>query len=1400
MLTEKYGEQNFTAFDLDLAKFNREVKNKSHGVKLNVKLQLGGKYSWDLELWENDQILLPEKSKFRHIAFKGTANGKHYNTVILSITETSISGFVTEKNKRTYLHTVQGASTSSGKPYIVTYENQYLPGKPVNHEKNGTDVFLEMGLHLDHALYNFYNGDEVTMVAEVLTTIGATSVFFNDNTDFFLNVIIRGTIDGGPVIWDIPNGFCCPGILPMRNLVNIEWSMHRPCIPVDAVVLVTSANWPAGGKAAGGVCNFVDYFPIAYVDLFTGFNQEVSYRLAHEMGHLFGAVHTNGDINSEGEIFGECFGQEIFCSQCPPPGLSCLMCRDGACPKDLSIAFLDDCAENAINLKFSTNCADCLSDPGPNSALCEICMITGMIQADNTLPIPDCDERDIVNYDITVCNSCDPQQLKVQASYDPTKVDLISHSFQSIENISTFSRRLTSTLNFAGEECKTFNYTVKVKTGVSNPIGSQILINDASLLGQPYSDVFITPIGTVIGNGGSISLNSLIQAGTMHTLGASCSGTPSTKRKFQISGILEIDVPYCFTGYDLLMLPGSQILVKSGNTLTIDNSTRLFGCDQLWQGITVEPGAALVMDDASVEDAAYAIDLKGSQNVSITNCTLNNNLIGIYIGDTNPGQSLKIIFDAFWGNSFSTDGNLLPPAANMSPGPALAFGTKPFAGVWIGNKLGSVLHSLDNSFRGISNGIYTKYTSLKVTANSFTDIRENGYSGGLSGFGIRAETGREQGASGIYTLQQSGFGKQPSDQYSFQNCSKAIKTTGMTVDYIKQNAIRAGKGIEVIAPPKKAFIENNLVQVNGTIGIQMTQPSPATEVRIALNNVEVGPTAANGTAIQLNMMGLDPQGAGNVFVGDNEVVLYATNARGLHLTATNSATVKQNLVTVQNSATGSTALLLNNDFNSLLNCNIATAALATSATDAIGFDISDAEGSSYTCNTAGGLGTGVYFQMGSFSPEAFQETSFEGGGVGLKVGSAAAIGPQTHKGNTWGGTFGGFGAQHESNIVLDWDQSRFIVHTISGGYYPSLPIGQNLWFPQLPGTPADDCSLVACAQAGPTPPGNEEKFGFDDGIADYSFSNSDYPTEIGWLAKRYLYRKLTRNNTLITRGSDYETFYDAESATSVGRLLNINFVTAGLYNLDAPTVAQLDGGFGGVVNAMETIGTIDSQLMGQGHDSVLVQQRLQEMLGVENTEADMDSIMSLVFAQRETAVVAIAVQNANITDTMVLETNKKTVNDIFLGTVAIGIASFDSVQTVGLQDVAYQCPLTGGSAVYEARSLLAMVSDVVYDDDALCVGAQAKKGNKETVSTKTGFHLFPNPAKERVTIIIPKKFMGGEIVLTNHLGSIVHRRPIDKESSFVVVPTGSWATGIYHLTVFEDGVNVFADKLVVVHQ
>jgi len=1245
-------------------------------------------------------------------------------------------------------------------------------------------VTLELAVHVDHAAYNNYGGNTAQIVQDVETLIGNVETWFDDRLPVDFQIVIVGNEPGTPIVWETPDPFK-EGTNPLRSSLNGDWNMHRPCVSKDGILLITGANWYGGGGSTGHVCDDPnDYVNIAWIDRFGDLPlAAMEFKLAHEIGHLLGA--TEMENTSCGTL-------------CDDPNFDPLMCSNGVGAGVFNNATLE-CSLDQMISQFDNNC-DCFGVPGGVTGGCNICFETGMIKADNTQPVPGCEGRDVINYTVTVCNSCDPQELTVQTSFDPTKVDILSHSFQSIEYLNPLSKMLTSTLNFDGQECKEFTYSARVKTGFSNVIGSKVFINGASLLTQSASSIGITPIGEMIGQMGiPTSLNALILNTTMLTETLSCnSGT--SKRKFQISGILEIDVPYCLNGYDLVMMPGAEIVIKTGNTLEINNNTQIFGCDQLWKGITVEPGATLVIDGVTIEDAAYAVHLEGAQNTSITNSTFNNNLVGIYVDGANPGQSQKIIFDAFSGNTFSGTGTLFPPAAGLSHGPALTFGGKPFAGVWIENNLGSVLHSMGNSFAGLSNGIYTRRTSLKVTGDSYSNIQENGYAAGISGYGIRAESGKTAGASVLRTFQQSGFGKQPTDPYSFLDCSKAIKVTGMAVDYIRDNAIRAGKGIEVNVPPRKAFIESNLVQVGGSIGIELNQPSPATEVKLELNDIEVGPTATDGTGIQLNTMGLDPQGAGYVSIKNNNISLQADGARGLEMNASNSATVKQNYVTLTDGAANSRAFQVNSDFNSLLTCN--NSAGSDMAGNTTGFDISDAESTDYSCNSTTDMGTGVYFQMGSFSPEAFQETSFSGGSVGLKISVSAAIGTQTQKGNKWTGSFGSFGANNLGNSLGSFQNSQFTVHEGPGSAYtPTVPSGQQIWFDiDDTGTPDSDCDYIACAQSGPTPPGNEEKFGFDASVADYSFTIGDHPAEIGWLAKRYLYRKLTRNPVLITPGSEYENFYNNEAPSSIGGLLSINLGTAAIYDVDQSTAAQLDSGFGNITASMEAISVIDSQLVSQGYDSILVQQRLLEVQGIESIESDMDSIMSLLLTQREVDAGNIASQNANIVDSFILEANEKAVNGIFLKTVAQETFEFDGTQMTTLQNIASQCPLTGGSAVYEARSLLSIVQDDIYDDGVLCSGAQARARNARINSeVQSGFRLFPNPAKEKVTLLVPEGISKVKVLLVNAQGAIVLELKLSVKSRSAVIHTGQIAEGIYLLNIFDSNKKVSTERLVIIH-
>ena len=175
-------------------------------------------------------------------------------------------------------------------------------------------------------------------------------------------------------------------------------------------------------------------------------------------------------------------------------------------------------------------------------------------------------------------------------------------------------------------------------------------------------------------------------------------------------------------------------------------------------------------------------------------------------------------------------------------------------------------------------------------------------------------------------------------------------------------------------------------------------------------------------------------------------------------------------------------------------------------------------------------------------------------------------------------------------------------------------------------------------------------------------------------------------------------------------------------------------------------------------------------------------------------------QNAAVTTSLIFETNKKTVNDIYLNTVAKGIIEFTPSQLTDIESIAFQCPLTGGSAVYEARSLLMLQMDTIYDDNLLCAGAQSMRRNDETASVaKSGFHLYPNPAKDQVTLLMPNEVLAGKVVLINAQGALVSELKLKEKSRTAVINTGQLVEGIYLLNVFDGNRKVHSEKLVIVH-
>lgn len=190
--------------------------------------------------------------------------------------------------------------------------------------------------------------------------------------------------------------------------------------------------------------------------------------------------------------------------------------------------------------------------------------------------------------------------------------------------------------------------------------------------------------------------------------------------------------------------------------------------------------------------------------------------------------------------------------------------------------------------------------------------------------------------------------------------------------------------------------------------------------------------------------------------------------------------------------------------------------------------------------------------------------------------------------------------------------------------------------------------------------------------------------------------------------------------------------------------------------------------------------------------------MMVIFTYLFMMCQVVSAHSGTVTTGTLIDENIRMVNDVFLNTVAMGVLEFDSTQTADLQALANQCPLTHGSAVFRARSLLSLVANVVYDDDGLCTGSSSQGGGAAALKKPDSeYMLFPNPATNEVTMIGPSGTQG-KIVIMNSLGEIMVEQKVLPDERKSTVRTDNIGNGLYLFIFYSNDEPLFTEKLIIV--
>jgi len=179
-------------------------------------------------------------------------------------------------------------------------------------------------------------------------------------------------------------------------------------------------------------------------------------------------------------------------------------------------------------------------------------------------------------------------------------------------------------------------------------------------------------------------------------------------------------------------------------------------------------------------------------------------------------------------------------------------------------------------------------------------------------------------------------------------------------------------------------------------------------------------------------------------------------------------------------------------------------------------------------------------------------------------------------------------------------------------------------------------------------------------------------------------------------------------------------------------------------------------------------------------------------------------QNNSLTGTGDFRTNEKTVNDIYLQTVAVGNTTFSTNQLTALQSIAAQCPLSGGEAVLRARDMLALTQNVpIFYYDATNCSANGLRPSQDRIETNLlgdFVEVQPNPASESVTVKYElSDEVNHHIVFMTVYGQVMSDILLNGKAGEITISIGNLPTGIYWYAVSGSNASVTSGKLIINH-
>ncbi len=161
--------------------------------------------------------------------------------------------------------------------------------------------------------------------------------------------------------------------------------------------------------------------------------------------------------------------------------------------------------------------------------------------------------------------------------------------------------------------------------------------------------------------------------------------------------------------------------------------------------------------------------------------------------------------------------------------------------------------------------------------------------------------------------------------------------------------------------------------------------------------------------------------------------------------------------------------------------------------------------------------------------------------------------------------------------------------------------------------------------------------------------------------------------------------------------------------------------------------------------------------------------------------------------------NDREIKSIINATIARESTGFSQKELETLKAIAIQCPIEGGNAVYEARSILSVVESIDYDDFALCRGQkESTESAGKSLTQEDIIQVFPNPAKDFITVHFPiVENDKTDLILVNTMGQVQASIKLKEGTGNKDVNVSSFSSGVYLLIYAVDNEYLETEEVII---